>query len=249
MSSAASTASTAAKQEVRSYALKSDIAQFCLPAASKDINRRYAYANSICLSFLVIGCMGIQTPLFAPKEPPIPEDIVPVIFTPPPEEQPPQTPDEVQPDEPDRTSDVADTPVIATVVAASTETVAFSVPVEGPVILAPAKYAPPPPPVDRPKPAAVPKPPERTRFQSGSGEQGSFQRPPFVAGVLRRGESALVEYNVDVGEDGSILNIEVAKSSGSLELDRKTLNHIKLKWRWAPGKLRKYIVPIEFQVN
>src|SRR5439155_255135 len=44
------------------YALHSDLAQFCLPAANRDVNRILAYVNSICSLFLAIGLAGINPP-------------------------------------------------------------------------------------------------------------------------------------------------------------------------------------------
>ena len=71
-------------------------------------------------------------------------EIVPIVITPP-EESPPPKPDE-QPPEQETTAEVTtDIPVIATVVAANPTAAAFAVPVEGPVVLAPVKYAAPPP--------------------------------------------------------------------------------------------------------
>ena len=77
------------------YTLHSDLAKFCLPSAANDPNRKYGWANSICFLFLVIGLIGLKSPELITKQLTPVTDIVPVIFTPPPEEQPP--PSEPQP--------------------------------------------------------------------------------------------------------------------------------------------------------
>src|SRR5204862_182226 len=84
------------------------------------------------------------------------------------EEQPKPVNEEKPPDQETPPEVTPDVPVVATVVAADPKAVAFAVPVNGPVILAPARYAAPPP------PAAPPRP---TTFIPGQGEKGSFPWP------------------------------------------------------------------------
>jgi len=40
--------------------LKSELARFCLPAATQDATRKLAWANSICIFFLLIGLVGAK---------------------------------------------------------------------------------------------------------------------------------------------------------------------------------------------
>src|SRR6266498_4638119 len=143
------------------YALHSDLAQFCLPAANRDANRILAYMNSICALFLAIGLAGINPPALEQKVPEPVQQFMPIEIVQPPE--PPKT--EPQPQEQDPEPQ-PDTPVVkpqvATVVAADPTQVKFAVPVEGPVVFAPARFAQAPPP-------APPKtgPPQATRFVPG----------------------------------------------------------------------------------
>ena len=232
------------------YKLTSDLAQFCLPSASRDANRKFAYGISVCFAYLVIGLLGVKTPIFVQK--PLPEitEIVPIVIIPPaPEDQPPppdtpQEPDQTQPDV------AADTPVIATVVAANPSAVAFAVPVEGPVILAPARFAAPPPAVLNPPrqaPAPAPKP-GPIRFNAKTVE-GSFPKPPYISGTLRSGESVAMEILIVVEVDGTMSKVEVQKSSGNFELDRKTVQHIKFRWKFAPGVAGSYVCPVEYNAR
>src|SRR5437762_12915966 len=91
------------------YALHSDLAQFCLPAANRDANRKLAYVNSICSLFLAIGLAGINPPVLEQKVPEPVEQFVPVEIVQPPE--PPKT--EPQPQELDPQPQ-PDTPVVKT---------------------------------------------------------------------------------------------------------------------------------------
>ena len=71
------------------YALHSDLAQFCLPAANRDVNRILAYVNSICSLFLAIGLAGINPPVLEQKVPEPVQQFMPVEIVQPPE--PPKT--------------------------------------------------------------------------------------------------------------------------------------------------------------
>src|SRR5438093_13074884 len=100
----------------QTYQLVSDLARLCLPAATRDVNRKLAWTNSICFLFLTIGLIGLRPPQVIQKPMSEVTEVVPVIFTPP--EQPKVEP-EIKPNEPEPTPDtVIDTPQIATVVAA-----------------------------------------------------------------------------------------------------------------------------------
>jgi hypothetical protein len=222
-----------------------------LPQATRDPNRKFAYVNSLCLAFLVIGALGIKTPIFVQK--PLPEivEYVPVeILNPPVEEAPPDQPTDAPPDTslppPDLPSDA---PVVATVVAADASAVAFPVPVEGPVILAPARFASAPPAITtRPRVASAPVL-APVRFVPGANEQGSFPAPPYVSGTLRSGDSAVVELYLEVNERGSIVKCDVNKTCGSFELDRKTTQYVRYHWRFPSGEYRRYTVEIQFNVK
>src|SRR5437870_12199988 len=153
----------------RGYALHSDIAQFCLPAANRDANRKLAYVNSICLLFLAVGIAGLNPPKLEQKFPEPVQEFMPAEIVQPPEPpkvepQPEQEQPEQQPDTP------VEMPQIATVVAADPSQVKFAVPVEGPVVFAPARFAQAPPP-------APPKPATRTVGKMTGAEGGSFPTP------------------------------------------------------------------------
>src|SRR5690349_5128563 len=140
----------------REYHLSDDLARLCLPQEYRDSYRTLAWVNSICCLFLIVGLVGLRAPKVIHK--PLTEmtEVVPVVFTPP--EEPPKAEPEVKPDEPDEPQNTTEeTPQVMTVVAAADPTsVAFAVPVQGAVAVAPAAHlATPPPPAAKAPPTAV----------------------------------------------------------------------------------------------
>jgi len=224
--------------------LTSELAKLCLPAASRDPNRKLAYINSICAFFLMVGLVGVKMP--EPYVRPIPEpvEIVPVVFTPP--DQPMPTTQEEQLDElpEDLPEPSLDAPVVATVVAADPSAVAFAVPVQGPVILAPARFAAPPPRVTRAPPAPAP-----TKFVPTGKEAGSFPWPrAYPRQALLERQQGTVMLLVQVGEDGRPSSVTIHESSGFGTLDRHALEWVRDNWRWPLGPPRAYYVPFVYQL-
>src|SRR5437660_7172491 len=208
------------------YALHSDLAQFCLPAANRDANRILAYVNSICLLFLAIGLAGINPPVLEQKVPEPVQEFVPVEIVQPPE--PPKT--EPQPQEQDPQPQ-PDTPVlmpqVATVVAADPTQVKFAVPVEGPVVFAPAKFAQAPPP-------APPKPAARTVVRLTGAEGGTHPDPSYPRAALEQRQQGTVTIVMTVNPDGSVESIEIKKSSGYVTLDRHVTQWVKTRFKFLP---------------
>src|SRR5260370_6665794 len=144
------------------YTLSSDLARLCLPAEYKDDNRKLAWINSICFLFLVVGLVGLKAPKVVQRPVTAPQEVVPVVFTPP-EEAPKPQPD-VKPDEP-QPDTTMDTPQVATVFAAAEASqVAFAVPVVGAVAVNEARVATPPPPAKPGPRTFIPRPGEGGRF-------------------------------------------------------------------------------------
>jgi protein TonB len=225
------------------YALHSDLAQFCLPSANRDAYRKLAYVNSICSLFLAIGLAGINPPVLEQKVPEPVQLFVPVEIVQPPE--PPKT--EPQPQE-QNPEPQPDTPVvmpqIATVVAADPTQVKFAVPVEGPVVFAPAKFAQAPPPAP-PKPTGPPQP---TRFVPGQ-DGGSYPPVKYPAVAQQQRLQGSVVLNIIVDTNGLPASVEIKTSSGYSLLDRNARDTIKNKWRWPPGETRYYYWEFEYQLK
>ena len=224
--------------------LHSDIAQFCLPAANRDANRKLAYVNSICLLFLAVGIAGLNPPKLEQKIPEPAQEFMPAEIVQPPEPpkvepQPEQEQPEQQPDTP------VEMPQIATVVAADPSQVKFAVPVEGPVVFAPAKFAQPPP-------ASPPKPATRTVVKMTGAEGGTFPAPKYPPAALEQRLQGTVTLIITVRPDGLVETAEVTKSSGSVILDRAAMQQAKTKYKYLPistSELRYFEKDVEFRLQ
>ena len=226
---------TSATTAPRQYAVASDLSKLCLPQEYKDSSRRLAWVNSICCLFLLIGFVGLNPPRVHLK--PLSEvtEIVPVVIIPP-DDVPPPKPAE-QPPEPEPTAETTtDAPVVATVVAADASAAAFAVPVEGPVVLAPTRFAAPPPPV-------LKAPPETKRVALQSAEEdwgGSSNQPDYPGLAQRNGYQGTVTLEITFDPTGAVQSTKVLKSSSYSILDNAAMVKVKnsLRLRVAPGEIR-----------
>src|ERR1700761_5917617 len=64
------------------YELKDGLARHCLPAANRDPNQKFAWVNSICIVFLIIGLAGVRRGFVEIKPAPPLEQAGPVIIEP-----------------------------------------------------------------------------------------------------------------------------------------------------------------------
>lgn len=223
------------------YVLHSDLARLCLPAAHRDSARRLAWTNSICALFLVIGVIGIRPPQIRTKPLSPPRDIVPIVFM-----EPEPAPEIREPDataRPPARSLAAAAPAAPTVVVANTPAIAFAVPIKEAAILAPARFAAPPPPRTAP-----PVEPRVTQFNPNVDVR-STPHPEYPMLALRRGYQGKVVINFVVTESGSIAEADVAASSGYAVLDEAALNVVRNRWRFPAGAIRHHYVEIIFQLK
>ena len=222
------------------YELSDELARLCLPQEWRDSYRTLAWVNSICFLFLVIGLIGLKPPQVIHK--PLTEivETVPVIFTPP--EEPPKTEPEVKQEEEQPQEAPTAAPQVAPVVAAADpSSVAFAVPVQGAVAIAPAAHlATPPPPVAQAPPRAV-------QFNPNAGDGGSYP-PPTYPGIAQRNHyEGTVMIEIAVDPDGQVTEAKVFKSSGFPVLDESALEVVKKRWRFPPGQPRLYHWPCIFR--
>lgn len=229
------------------YQLRSDLAQFCLPASQRDSNLKYAWANSICFLFVLIGTVGIRMPVIEMKPVSVPEELIPVVFTPPVEEQKiePQKVEELP--EPSQDA-VADTPVVATVVAANPAAASFAVPVEGPVILTSnARMAQAPPSTPPPKAASQPR---TVVFNPKANDGGYYpEMSVYPKLALDRGEEGDGAVFAVITEKGVIESIKIQESSGSVILDRAFLEWVRTRYRFPAGAVRHFVIPFGFKIQ
>src|SRR5882724_3774027 len=159
------------------YSLSSDLARLSLPAEYKDQYRTLAWINSICFLFLVIGVVGLKSPRVIVRQISEPVDTVPVVFTPPDKQPKPEV--KPEPDEPQPQDSQVEAPQVVTIVAAAdSANVAFAVPVQGAVAIAPARYASAPP-------ANLNAPPRPKKFDPNATDGGTYPQPNYP-GVAQR---------------------------------------------------------------
>jgi protein TonB len=228
------------------YQLSSDLARMCLPAEFKDSYRNLAYANSICILFLLIGAVGFKVPRVIIKPLSEVSEPIPVVFTPPEEVQQPDKPD--VPDEPPPPTDQPmDTPAVAVVAAvADSSAVAFSVPVKGAVAVASVRYAAPPPAnltAPPPRPAPVKFNPNAT------SDGGVYPQPMYPRFAMRQKQQGIVIVEMKVDADGAVISAEVFKSSGYTVLDEAAVDVVKTRWRFPAGPVRLFQWSCTFQLN
>jgi protein TonB len=227
-------------EAARGYALSDDLAKICLPGEFKDSYRRLAWVDSICFLFLVVGVVGLKAPGVIHRPLSKLEEPAPVIFTPPTEQPKPQTQVQTQdlpPDQPLETPQVA--PVVA---AADASKVAFAVPVEGAVAVAPARFATPPPPVNLPPPAPM-------KFDPNAAVGGSFPAPKYPDLALRSRYQGTVTIEILVDAAGSVTTAKVLKTSGYSVLDDSALRVVKSRWRFPPGGVRDLLWECTFRLE
>ncbi len=224
----------------QNYALSDDLARLCLPYEYRDSNRFLAWVNSICFLFLLIGLVGLKAPKIVIKPLSQPQEIVPVVFTPP-EEQPKVQP-EVKQDEPEPQDKPLETPEVATVVAAADpSSVAFAVPVEGAVAIAPARFATAPPPIN----TAPPKP---TKFDPNANA-GTFPPPNYPGIAIRNRYQGTATIEILVDPAGSVTSTKVLKSSGYPVLDEAAMQVVKSQWRFKAGTARDLVWDCTFELK
>ena len=136
------------------------------------------------------------------------------------------------------------TPLMA--VAAPSPAIVFALPVEGTTrLVAPAQaaYVRPPTPAAAPP---TPLPAESLTFGQGEGRQPA---PDYPRSAVREGQEGTVRVGLTVGEDGRVLAAEVVTASPWPLLNEAALRTVRQRWRFAPGTLRRYEVPIRFQLQ
>lgn len=230
------------------YRLGSDLAQYCLPGATRDEGRKLAWANSICLLFLIVATLGIRQPVFVIRDPPPLPEPIPVLLLPPPDQ--PELPASTSPEEeaPTEAEIPTEVPIITPVLVADPKHVSFAQPTEGYTALAPrADLVPPPPPVlpKAPPPDPLPRPQFRNiRF---GGKEFRKQPPPNYPDEFQRHRiGGTVEALISVATNGIPSRVEVGRSSGSPALDRHVCDFIRKEWRAAAGDGGNYRIAITF---
>ena len=232
-----------ASQRAFGSQLKSELAKYCLPAASRDPNRKLAWANSICLLFLLIGLFGSKPASVSIKPLPVAEEVIQTIIEPvvlP----PPTTTVEPTPDQNDR--DKPDTPQVV-VVTPEAPNISFSVPTIGNLVVPNAMAsAPPLTPLRQPDP--VRRQPAAIGYTGEGGDRPKPNKYPALAEEL--GQQGTVVLSITADENGTIASIQIKESSGYPILDRDAYNFVKRHWTLPPGPgIRIFEAPITYELK
>lgn len=211
--------------------LQDELAQFCLPAASRDASRKVAWVNAVCVCVLLVGVLGVQRPLALVIKPRVVEE-EPVILDQPKEIPKAEEfkPDEVQPDNTERSE--LDVPPIPIPVVADSKALAAPVYVEGLVaIVKNATRAAPPPVIHKAPPVVTETGPKRFT----GNRDGLFPTPLYPTDAQLARRQGTVRLSWTVTTDGEVKDLQVVTSSGHSDLDRAAVDAVKRRWKFKPG--------------
>ncbi len=229
-----------ATRESFHYELKSELARFCLPAANRDMNRKLAWTNSICILFLLIGILGAKPATMVIRKPPPIEEVVPTLLEPPP---PPKTaPEEVKPDDAEQEKPNAPQVVVAMPEAPN---INFSVPTIANMVAPKGVVA--MPPLNPLRPVAPLRNVPTDIGATGSG--GDRPRPTYPVIAKAQGIQGTVGLQMTADEAGNITGITVTKSSGSSLLDRAAADFVKRHWILPTGGGRTFETSITYELR
>ena len=227
----------------------SDLFRLCLREESREPARFLAWANSICLLFLIVGLFGLCFPVIHTTAAPPRIESVPVIWTAPEPERRIASLETKKPGPMDvlmeRTGESAtEIPQAASVASvAAPERIAF--PVVPVLAKEGASHLQNDVPVRQPYVPARP-----TAFQPRSSGTEAFTPPPeYPRRALRTGREGTVIIEFSVSQAGQVNSVNVRTSSGYGELDNAALVVVRDKWRFGPGARRSYFWACSFQIK
>jgi len=231
-----------ANQTGAGYELETELARVSIHAAERDPSRKLAWANSVCILFLLIGVIGSGPAAIRIKPLPPVEEVSAAIVEPLP--PPPQVQSEHQAQEQDNQEQV-DTPHVV-VVTPESPAINFSVPTIGNLLVPSAiAQAPPVAPLKRVEPLRT-----QPTVLNTTGAGGDRPQPPYPKIALEQGQQGSVTLRMTVDDIGQISTIEIAQSSGFPILDRSAMDFVKRHWTVPPEKgTRSYEATINYKLQ
>ena len=202
-----------ANQTAPRYELKDDLARLCLPSASRDVNFKLAWVNSVCILFLLIGIAGARRGIISIKPVPPIRVEVPVVVLPavlPPQAVAPK------PEQPEPKSQ----PQVL-VVLPTAPNINFGVPPVGKLVADVALAT-------APQPQVIPL---HIAPVNTTGAGGERPEPPYPKIALESGQQGTVVLSLTGDDAGNVVSADVKTSSGFPVLDRATVDFIKRHWR------------------
>ncbi len=220
-----------------------DLPRFCLELDPAESKRALAWVNAICLTFLIIGLIGLKPPPIAivrraaPQEEAAPVVIEPLVAA-------VQTVSETSPEQ---MAEAAPSEGPGVAVTLDSPAVAFSVPTVGNVLV-PLGLAQAPP--ANPMQAAAPISSPHIEQTTVTGVGGSRPPPFYPLESQRLGEQGSVTLLMEVNAAGRVTSVRVTKSSGYARLDRAASEHVRKTWFFGSGAgTRMYECTIDFQLR
>ena len=203
------------------FHLKDDLARLCLPAAHRDPDRLLAWANSVCLVFLLIGLLGARRGYVDIRDVPPLDEPVPVITEP--VVVPPQESTEPKP----APADPAAEPTPVAVVIPTLPNISFSVPTIGTLVSSTALAV--APPAENLRPIA------KILSLATTGSNGDRPQPPYPKLAIDQAEQGTVVLRMTADAAGNVITAEVKTTSGYPILDHATVDYVKRHWHLPAG--------------
>jgi protein TonB len=240
MSPQASMTQPAKKQSI---AQKSSLWDSVFRDEPRDNWQTLAWVNSVCLLFLVIGILGLNTQSNYDRKLIRKTIVVPVVALP----EPPPEQDEPKSVNPSPTTvqhpRSVVSPALPVVAAAEPAEVAFPIPIEGPATLVASRYAAPT------RVQTSPAEPSPLPFKEDANPRGYFPKPKYPLRELAARHEGRVTLAIEVGRNGKVLNVTIKESCGWPKLDAAALEKVHKDWDFGPGPLRSFYVPVVFQIQ
>ncbi len=223
------------------------------------------------LGCLLVGVIGFVLPYTRPRPPeqPVPvlqAEILKVELTSNPAPAPanviPPPPDPTQPPPLFAPATPPQAPQLVAV-AQPSPAVAFALPIEAPARIVEVKQAAFVRPAPQPAPVAPSRAPSTGTGQPSTGTapapavqtlvfgegEGQQPKPGYPLYAKRAGQEGTVVVRLTVGTDGRVLAAEASSPSPWGALNREALRTVRERWRFQPGPVRLYDVPIRFELD
>jgi protein TonB len=199
-------------QTTPDYELKDELARLCLSTARREPERKLAWANSVCLLFLLIGILGARQGVIAVKPVPLVRQEIPIVV------QPTVLPPQPAAPKPEQPQPINQPRVL--VALPNAPNVNFGIPTVGTLVTDAALAA--------PLPQAAPA---RISSLANTGAGGERPEPPYPPIALQTGEQGTVVLTLTGDDAGNVVSVDVKASSGFPVLDHATVDFIRRHWR------------------
>ena len=222
--------------------------------APADLSLAAVATAAIWISCVAVGVIGIVIPYARPQPPKeqgraIEAEILNVQMTAEPmtvEDVAPAAPEALTP--PPLAKPFAPPSAAALIpVAAPNPSIAFELPVVGPTRIVDAKDASHSTPVTQSSENPVAQP-TVTELTIGRGE-GKQPQQVYPARAMNEGQEGTVRVEFTDGAEGRTLAAEIISQSPWPLLNDAALKTIRERWRFSPGSVRRYQVPIHFRIR